>query len=150
MLGVDVVPLPSAAKRGGYVYFVRCETDDGHIKIGRARHISARLTDLQICCPYPLRVVAFMWSSDPVALEWKMQAIHNKDRIRGEWFRLSPKLMGTIVNIRRQAIREKDEEIAAASTEVQSMLLAPLPKRKPRASFESFESFEWRGKVRAQ
>ena len=72
------------------IYFVQCGKN-GPIKIGCTGNVEERIAQMQTCCPYELRLL------------WQIQGdkndeaeIHERwkhERIRGEWFRPSRKLL---------------------------------------------------------
>ena len=72
-----------------YVYFIKCVNQDGYIKIGKANEPKLRLKELQISCPYKLKIMAkikFQNETQAYAIEKKIQKIFRKYKIRGEWF----------------------------------------------------------------
>jgi predicted GIY-YIG superfamily endonuclease len=73
-----------------YVYMIRCCNKDGFIKIGVAKNIAKRLENLQIGCPYPLKLIASIRCESvkhAYSMESNLHGLFKKQRIRGEWFR---------------------------------------------------------------
>jgi hypothetical protein len=105
----------SAAQR---VYFIRAS--NGLIKIGVSKAPHARVAELQVGCPIPLRlVVSFSTEEIPESLartlsEKGLQRAFAKARVRGEWFRPVPDLLELIAEVKRQAraARRRDERTA--------------------------------------
>lgn len=69
------------------VYVIRCNE---FYKIGRASNPLQRLGDLQIGCPYELRLVQVFYTSlaGAAALEAELHERYAEYRVRGEWFAL--------------------------------------------------------------
>lgn len=70
----------------GYVYFLKPENTEGPIKIGRAKDINQRISQLQTSLPYDLKLIGKIESDDYIELE---KTIHNDiyDRqVKREWF----------------------------------------------------------------
>jgi hypothetical protein len=79
-----------------WVYFIA--DGAGHVKIGYAENVGARLTELQTGNAHPLTVLATVRGS--CGLERALHARFADHRIRGEWFRLVPEIMEYIDQIR--------------------------------------------------
>lgn len=92
------VPESKAAfTKNTIVYFVRCECQNGFIKIGLARDLATRLSSIQTTSPYPLTVLATMPGG-----RLDEQRLHEQfaaDWVRGEWFNASPALLAFIDGI---------------------------------------------------
>lgn len=86
--------VPARVPTQGFVYFVTAEWPDYPIKIGFAERVSSRTGDLQTTCPYPIVLLATFAGTyqDESGLHRQFKA----DRLCGEWFRRSPKLMALI------------------------------------------------------
>jgi len=71
------------------IYFIRCGKPGGPIKIGYAKNVEKRLSDLQVASPFTLSVVASIPVGSKKQAE-KMEAwFHDRfyrKHIRGEWF----------------------------------------------------------------
>jgi hypothetical protein len=77
----------------GMVYFVRCQNEDGYIKIGfTAGKVEARLYSMQADNPYPLELLGTMVASD-TELEREVQANFAHLCVRGEWHKPTPELL---------------------------------------------------------
>ena len=74
----------------GSVYVVCCE---GFVKIGFATSVSARLSNLQIGCPFELKLMKVFKSDDIVEMERKLHRELVPYWHRGEWFKLPDWLM---------------------------------------------------------
>ena len=82
---------------GSGVYFIQCEE---YVKIGVALDISKRLYTLQVSNPHDL-VLLLLIEGDR-QLESSLHYKFTKDRIRGEWFRLSPKIEAFIEEMKNK------------------------------------------------
>jgi hypothetical protein len=77
---------------GPLVYFL--VGTPGFVKIGYTRNLAARVIDLQVGCPAPLELAA--WVAGPPSLE---REYHNRFatlRCAGEWFKLEPAIQAEI------------------------------------------------------
>lgn len=97
------------------VYFVGWE--GGPIKIGRAANVQHRLHQMQVHCPYDLRLLATRKGG--ADLEAFYHSVFARDRIRGEWFERSWHL---------------EQEIGKLSGEVRGwpMIFPPRSRVNPR------------------
>lgn len=79
------------------VYFIQCE-DNGPIKIGVSVQPADRLVSIQITCPFELSMLAQVdeWTGTEEA--YLHRAFRN-DRLRGEWFSPSNRLLELIRQI---------------------------------------------------
>jgi len=75
------------------IYFIRAATG-GPIKIGYAKNLDARLATLQTGCPVRLEVI-FSARCNRI-VERAMHDFFKEDRLHGEWFDPSEKLMAMI------------------------------------------------------
>lgn len=73
---------------GPHVYFIR--TGD-HIKIGYSRDASSRLADLQIACPTSLECLHVVEGTKKTEKRFHLR--FRKERVRGEWFKVSPRIL---------------------------------------------------------
>jgi Meiotically Up-regulated Gene 113 (MUG113) protein len=74
-----------------FIYFLRC---GGHIKIGVAKNVDARIGQLQMGCPLPLELIAAV-PGKPME-EKKLHAKFRHLRSTGEWFRAEKPLLDFI------------------------------------------------------
>ena len=77
-----------------YVYFIRTE-DLSVVKIGIADDPDARMTMLQVGCPYPLVLMAtrsFTTRQEAIQCEQRLHKRFGKSHVRGEWFHLTQEL----------------------------------------------------------
>jgi Meiotically up-regulated gene 113 len=82
----------------GFVYFIEC---GDYIKVGYTGSVRARLTNLAMANPYPLKVLATMEGSKQTE-----SSLHDRfaDAFhRGEWFRKTPELLAFIDQIAGRA-----------------------------------------------
>lgn len=88
------------------------------VKIGSARDVNKRVTDLQAGCPVGLRVVAQLVCIK--TMEFMIHAAFQEERRHNEWFALSPRLIDFIGHMRtgnKQAIYEELKVVLAADAE---------------------------------
>lgn len=83
---------------GQNVYFIQTVCPTGFVKIGIALNPKHRLGDLQMSCPYELRLLA--WISGGEAKERELHARFNNAHVRGEWFRPTGDLMAYVESIK--------------------------------------------------
>lgn len=82
-----------AAHACTWVYFIKAAT---RVKIGVARDPTRRMEDLQVGCPWPMRLIGVQCGD--ALLERQLHMKFQAHRLDGEWFRLSREI--------RQYIRE--------------------------------------------
>lgn len=70
-----------------HLYIINC--NDEFYKIGKTRNIKYRLKQIQASCPYLLSLEKVI--KNGYHLEKKAHSFFEKNRIRGEWFKLSKK-----------------------------------------------------------
>lgn len=75
---------PANGKPRPVVYFVQCGGPEGPVKIGTARNVAGRFHDLQMGCPYGLRLIAARPGDRDT--ERKLHSRFYRARLRGEWF----------------------------------------------------------------
>ena len=102
----DLPPLPRRKRPTLYTYFIGAE--HGPIKIGSARDVHQRLTVLQTGHPEPLYIYAY--ADGGYETEEKMHRDFAADRLRGEWFRRSERILHHIVKL-QQAERAEIERL---------------------------------------
>lgn len=73
----------------GYVYFLKPERGDLQVKIGRAKDIKARISQLQTSLPHDLITIGYIESDDSNKLERKIQKENSKFKLKREWFQIS-------------------------------------------------------------
>ena len=80
-----------------HIYYAQLDGPGGPIKIGRANEVAVRLKQLAAALPYTLRLLAsHRGMSSYVAGYTTEKHLHREfsaDRIRGEWFTASDRLM---------------------------------------------------------
>lgn len=95
----NYLPKVRPPKSGG-VYFLASTCPPGLIKIGWARNIKKRLSQLQCGSPHPIRLVAVMRGATRLD-EGAMHRLYAKRRYRGEWFWLCPEMAEQIMDLSR-------------------------------------------------
>lgn len=75
------------------VYFIQCNGPDGPIKIGQAKFIDKRLSELQIGCPYELALIGHAMVDDASLVEGRLHDAFREHRIRGEWFHCHERIL---------------------------------------------------------
>ena len=86
------------------VYFARCVTKAGPIKIGVTDNIARRFSQLQNACPYQLELIGTL--SGGAALEGYFHRLFARYRTRGEWFELPPLAEKAIRRLTEDALWE--------------------------------------------
>ena len=81
----------------GFVYFIRVDTVDGPIKIGRSLDPAKRLGELATQIPWGVTLLAQV--SGDWAMERNIQDCFADAHMRGEWFRPIPRLLEAIERI---------------------------------------------------
>jgi|GEM_PF-2073692 len=72
----------------GYIYFLKPKNEEGPVKIGRARNIKQRISQLQTSLPYDLKLIGYIGTSNYIKLEKEIHKIHKNKNIKREWFDL--------------------------------------------------------------
>lgn len=78
------------------VYFAQAG-DGGPVKIGFSRSGPGRIKDLQIACPWDLRLIGVM-AADGMDAERRLHQRFASARIRGEWFEPTPELLAFVAD----------------------------------------------------
>lgn len=79
-----------------FVYFIQC-APFGPVKIGSSANPANRIRDIQTASPHELRLLCVAVGSERD--EKALHAVFAQERIRGEWFRPSERLMNEIDRI---------------------------------------------------
>jgi hypothetical protein len=79
----------------GYLYFVQCNGERGPVKIGYAKDVDQRLSNIRMSNPYPVAVIAHVHIEYPATIEEQLHSRFGNSNIRGEWFAWSPQLEDT-------------------------------------------------------
>lgn len=83
----------SYRKKTSYVYFIRARSEfEEYIKVGFAYNPSGRLIDLQVGCPLELELVGVI-PEGGYSLEQEIHKDLADDRVRGEWFLVSERIL---------------------------------------------------------
>lgn len=88
--------------------------DNQFCKIGYAVNPVKRLAELQTGMPYTLRLLAMFPGSRTDEAEW--HADYAADRVRGEWFRVTPRLMREFIGIMANEVPDIDPKPYAKLT----------------------------------
>jgi len=80
-----------------YIYFVKPVGQDGPIKIGCTRHLSARIAQLDGMSPVPLELIAS--AEGDFDLERHLHSMFASTHVRGEWFAPSAALTQIISDV---------------------------------------------------
>jgi hypothetical protein len=78
------------------VYFIQIG-QSGPIKIGISSNVGQRFTDLSVACPWDLRLLCTKYGTEKD--ERRLHQRFAADRMRGEWFRPSARLLAFIGEI---------------------------------------------------
>lgn len=106
-------------------YFIQAG-DRGPIKIGKSTAPDRRLTDLQGACPYRLRLLCTLGRD----MEAELHRRFDNDRLHGEWFEPTNKLLAFIA---RQRYRNAAAELAGAEATF-GVTLTDEQKAPPRVA----------------
>lgn len=117
------------------VYLVSNEA--GHVKVGVAKDVARRLTNLQIASSTDLTLVLAMPGGP--GLEREIHTRWAAARLRGEWFRVTPEIAAEIDAFRACAVPvdvesgPREGEVIAADTAVGRVLAAHGITATPKA-----------------
>lgn len=78
----------------GFIYWLRAE-GVGHIKIGYSARPAARMEELRVISPVPLRLIGLDLGSP--ATERHLHRQLQPHRLHGEWFQAVPEVFDTVV-----------------------------------------------------
>lgn len=107
---------PQPRKR--WIYFIQ-RGQDGPIKIGIAKDVGKRLSDLQVGCPEKLRVLA-QFQTSSIRAEYYMHSEFAHLRLGGEWFRADPELVDFARSVRGKRDVRVPDEIGLSEAEEKS------------------------------
>lgn len=80
--------------RHAFLYFIGEADGDSPVKIGYSAWPKRRLSCLQVSSPVELSILAKIWCLSQ--WEKELHDVFRESRVRGEWFRRTPKLMRVI------------------------------------------------------
>ncbi len=66
------------------IYIVRAG-ESGPVKVGRAKDVTARMIEIQVCNPEPVALIATF--AAPESVEQRLHAALKEHHVRGEWFK---------------------------------------------------------------
>lgn len=72
-------------ERGGFIYIIQCRD---FVKVGIANEPSFRLMELQVGCPYELKLLAAFKTDNANRDEKRLHAEWKRYALRGEWFQV--------------------------------------------------------------
>lgn len=78
------------ANRAGHVYLLQAVHDSSLFKIGRTNNPDNRLHTFSVKLPFAVEYVCVIATEDMYALESELHIKYRKQRMDGEWFKLSP------------------------------------------------------------
>lgn len=104
---VPPAPEPPKQRPPQRVYFIQ-RGDDGPIKIGVSRNVASRLSGLQVSTPEPLKILATADGGRDE--EQTMHLLFKKDRLSGEWFRPSARLMSFVAAVAKRGTLFDEEQ----------------------------------------
>ena len=81
----------------GGVYLIGHE--HGYVKIGRSTNPAQRLATLETACPYDLRLIGLIESSDPAQLEARLHEKYECYKKSGEWFDLPTRVKVHLIGL---------------------------------------------------
>jgi hypothetical protein len=129
-----------------FVYFIQCGGPGGPIKIGRAFEPKRRIDNLQLGCPYKLRLIAKIWcGNEAERVEADLHARLKEHRMRGEWFTVA--ILPEAERIQRLAATTATPTRSDPAVPVVDIVADPRRPRQKRGRLQPGE-FLWRGKVR--
>lgn len=86
------------------VYFIGEQKGScDRIKIGVAKDIQKRRSNLQTCNPSALCVLGWINTEEPYVLERRLHQKFGKNRVHGEWFEIQP---GDVLPVLQKAFRD--------------------------------------------
>lgn len=74
------------------IYFIQCNGPRGPIKIGQSDDPRGRMAQMQIGCPYELKLLWVHTKNGDPYTEIEIHRMFEHERIRGEWFHPSPSI----------------------------------------------------------
>lgn len=110
---------PDRPGERGYIYALRMEipgTEHRPIKIGFSLSIEERCNNLAVGSPFPLTVIAFWETSRGMWEEQELHKMLEADRMQGEWFKPTPRLLAVLVertNKYRSDLLERESYLAS-------------------------------------
>lgn len=90
-------------KESTQLYFIQAEGAPPYIKIGIAGNVRRRITDMQLCCPYRLRLLKRVPAPQ---LERSLHRRFADDRVTGEWFKITDELLRVISEMEGETLLE--------------------------------------------
>lgn len=96
-VAVSVLP---ASQNTTSVYVLGIEECPGIIKVGIARNVSIRVSELQTANPFRLRLLAkqdFPSRTDARGYEAELHRSLRESRLNGEWFRVPPHWLHSVI-----------------------------------------------------
>jgi hypothetical protein len=88
------LPAGVGGAHGRCVYFAQDTGDEGLVKIGSTEHLGFRLRSIELVIRRPLRLLLAFPGNYRV--ETAVHRLLADERVRGEWFRASPRVLDAI------------------------------------------------------
>ena len=111
------------------VYFITCREVNA-VKIGHSVEPHARLPEIQLGCPIPLKLEGIMPGGHED--EQRLHKWFSDDRLRGEWFTLTPMLEELIRANRAGPPPDHDKTARANSQKAGTVAVQPRHKRQAK------------------
>lgn len=107
-VGFDALPTkpPKEVAPEGYLYFIQCNGERGPVKIGYAKSVDQRLSNIRMSNPYPLALLGSLSIAHPKDVEEQLHMRFQRTHIRGEWFGWTPEL-GALADLATQCAHER-------------------------------------------
>jgi hypothetical protein len=132
----------------GWVYFVQALDGDGHIKIGTAKDVAARIADLQVATPFRLELIGKVEGGR--ALEQKLHRKLEKFCVGGEWFKPNRDVRNEIQGLLGhdiRALRSPESEALAIMALELAIDGGQSRPREGRRDFQAGERVEQLAKI---
>ena len=81
--------------RPGFIYIIGCHD---FVKVGISSDANWRLTQLQVGCPYELRLLARFTTQHATRDEARLHALWKRYELRGEWFNVPAGELASALN----------------------------------------------------
>lgn len=91
--------IQSRGSTSGYVYILKDIDVTGYYKIGMTRHPYTRMKEFGVKLPFRTELIQVIETDNPEVLERSLHYKYRKQRIRGEWFKLTPKNIAYIKSL---------------------------------------------------
>lgn len=106
---------------GQNVYVI--EHEHGYVKIGVSDNPVKRARSLQTGCPYEIRVLGQINTSEPFAVESNLHERHEERKKRGEWYNLTVREKARLVALCDMSKAEVDRRYAKSAEKRRELTL---------------------------